>query len=43
MVAFNKSRTEIDTSTFRYELRGSRIIGLYQWKLPDDKGAETAE
>lgn len=36
MVAFNWARTEIDTSTFRYELRGGEVIGLYQWKLPTE-------
>lgn len=34
MMAFNKTRVEVVNCTFRDEFVGSRILALYQWRLP---------
>ncbi len=35
-ISLNKQRTEIINSTFSKSLRGSKVLQLYQWQLPED-------
>lgn len=35
-ISLNKNRTEIINSTFRWELRGSKVLQVYQWHLVDE-------
>lgn len=35
MIALNKTRSKIVNSTFPLEYAGSKILAIYQWKLPD--------
>lgn len=39
-ISLNKQRTEIINSTFKQELRGSRVLQINQWMLPDAPQAE---
>ncbi len=34
MIAFNRIRTYLENCTFYQELRGSKVVSMYQWKLP---------
>lgn len=35
-ISLNKNRTEIINSTFRWELKGSKVLQVYQWHLLDE-------
>lgn len=37
MMAFNKTRVEVVNSTFRDEFAGSKVLALYQWRLPQQE------
>ena len=39
-ISLNKNRTEIINSTFREQLKGSKVLQLYQWRVVEPDGAE---
>ena len=39
-ISLNKNRTEIINSTFKWELKGSKVLQLYQWRRLDETSAE---
>lgn len=39
-ISLNKNRTEIINSTFKWELKGSKVLQVYQWRLADDDAAQ---
>ena len=41
-ISLNKQRTEIINSTFHEQLRGSKVLQLYQWYMPEEPGTEQA-
>lgn len=40
-ISLNKQRTEIINSTFKKELKGSKVLQLYQWQLLEDNPEHT--
>lgn len=35
-ISLNKNRTEIINSTFKWELKGSKVLQVYQWRLVEE-------